>query len=279
MEESSTLWEKLMHNFSEENENQDDVEKEILLLVQEGRERGFFAGSEGEMISNIFSYSEKEAKDIMTHRKHIIGIDGNKTMEEVINFIVNQRISRFPVYDGDIDSIVGILHLRDAMKCYFTEDLRNVPIKNLKGHVRPVKFVPETKSIDKLLKDMKQKKNHMVVVLDEYGLTQGIVAMEDIIEEIVGNIQDEYDNEEELIKKQEDGSYIAHGMAEVEDIEKLLQVEVDNENFGTLNGYLVHRLDHIPSEDEKCEVKCKGYLFTVTSVRNNMIEYVEIRQI
>ena len=279
MEEGSSLWEKLIHNFSDENGEHADLENQILTLVQEGRERGLFAGSAGEMISNIFSYSEKEAKDIMTHRKHIIAIDGNHTLEEELNFIINQPVSRIPIYDGDIDSIIGILHLRDAMKCYFKGDLKNVPIKNLKGYVRPVKFVPETKSIDKLLKDMKQKKNHMVVVLDEYGLTQGIVAMEDIIEEIVGNIQDEYDNEEEMIKRQEDGSYIAHGMSEVDDVEKLLHIQFDNQTFGTLNGYLVHKLDHIPLEGEKCEVECQGYRFTVMSVSDNMIEYVRIEKI
>ena len=104
MEEGSSLWERLMHNFSDENENQEDVEREILALVQEGRERGFFAGSEGELISNVFEYSEKKAEDIMTHRKYIIGIDGNETLEHAITFIIQQNHSRFPVYDGDIDT-------------------------------------------------------------------------------------------------------------------------------------------------------------------------------
>ena len=117
MEEGSSLWERLMHNFSEEDEDQEDVEREILSLVQEGRERGFFAGSEGELISNVFEYSEKKAEDIMTHRKYIIGIDGNETLENALQFILKQNHSRFPVYDGDIDTIVGILHIRDAMRC------------------------------------------------------------------------------------------------------------------------------------------------------------------
>lgn len=279
MDEGSSLWEKLMHNFSEDNEEQEDVEQEILSLIKEGRERGFFAGSEGEMISNIFSYNEKKAEDIMTHRKHIIALDGEKTLEEALEFILQQNNSRFPVYDEDIDSIIGILHLRDAMKCYFNETLRHIPIKELKGYVRPVSFVPEGKSIDKLFKEMKTKKNHMVIVLDEYGQTAGLIAMEDIIEEIVGNIQDEYDQEEEMIKKMADGTYMVNGMTELEDLEKLLGIELENEDFGTINGFLIHSLEHIPSEEEKSAVDYEGYRFHIVSVNNNMIENVRVEKI
>lgn len=279
MEEGSSLWEKLMHNFSDDNEEQEDVEQEILALIREGREHGFFAGSEGEMISNIFSYNEKKAEDVMTHRKHIVALDGEKTVEEALEFILQHVNSRFPVYDGDIDSIIGILHLRDAMKCYFNERLRNIPIKNLRGYIRAVSFVPEGKRIDKLFKEMKTKKNHMVVVLDEYGQTAGLIAMEDIIEEIVGNIQDEYDNEEDLIKTLADGTYMVNGMTELDDLEKLLQIEFENEDFGTLNGFLIHSLEHIPAEEEKCAVEYGEYRFHIVSVSNNMIENVRVEKI
>lgn len=230
MEEGSSLWERLMHNFSEEDEDQEDVEREILSLIQEGRERGFFAGGEGELISNVFEYSEKKAEDIMTHRKYIIGIDGNETLENALQFILKQNHSRFPVYDGDIDTIVGILHIRDAMRCYFDETLRSKPIKELKDHLHSASFVPEGKRIDKLFKEMKLKKSQLVIVFDEYGQTAGIIAMEDIIEQIVGNIQDEYDKEEELIKKLADGSYLVSGVTELEDLEKLLEIEFDVED-------------------------------------------------
>lgn len=279
MDEGSSLWEKLMHNFSEDNEDQEDVEQKILSLMKEGRERGFFAGSEGEMIGNIFSYNEKKAEDIMTHRKHIIALDGEKTPEEALEFILKQVNSRFPVYDEDIDSIIGILHLRDAVKCYFNENLRNIPIKNLKGYIRPVRFVPEGKRIDKLFKEMKTTKNHMVIVLDEYGQTAGLIAMEDIIEEIVGNIQDEYDQEEELIQTLSDGSYMVNGMTELEDLEKMLGIDFENEDFGTINGFLIHSLEHIPSGEEQCAVDYGGYRFYIVSVNNNMIENVKVEKI
>lgn len=278
MEEGSSLWERLMHNFSEEDEDQEDVEREILSLVQEGRERGFFAGSEGELISNVFEYSEKKAEDIMTHRKYIIGIDGNETLENALQFILKQNHSRFPVYDGDIDTIVGILHIRDAMRCYFDETLRSKPIKELKDHLHSASFVPEGKRIDKLFKEMKLKKSQLVIVFDEYGQTAGIIAMEDIIEQIVGNIQDEYDKEEELIKKLADGSYLVSGVTELEDLEKLLEIEFDVEDYGTINGFIVHSLDRIPAEDEDCVVEYEGYQFRVVSVQNNMIQSVRIEK-
>lgn len=278
MEEGSSLWDRLMYNFSEEDKEQEDVEHEILSLIQEGRERGFFAGGEGELISNIFSYNEKKAEDIMVHRKHIIALDGEKTIQETVEFMLEQKNSRFPVYEEDIDSIIGIFHLRDAVRCYFQRDLRNIPIKNLKEYMHPVSFVPEAKSINKLFKEMKQKKNHMVVVLDEYGQTAGIIAMEDIIEEIVGNIQDEYDEEEELIQKQADGSYLADGMTEVEDLEKLLEIQFEEEDYETLNGFLVFHLERIPTEEEKCVVSYGDYEFQVLSMENNIIKTVQIKK-
>lgn len=215
----------------------------------------------------------------MVHRKHIIALDGDQTLADAMGFIINQINSRLPVYDGDIDTIVGILHLRDAMKCYFDETLRHVPIKELKKYIRPVSFVPEGKSIDKLFREMKTKKTHLVVVLDEYGQTAGLVTMEDIIEEIVGNIQDEYDEEEEPIKKLPDGRYMVKGLTELEDLEKLLDITFENEDFGTLNGFLVHSLERIPAEGETCTVDYKGYRFHVVSVHNNMIENVQVQKI
>lgn len=279
MEESGSLWDRLMYNFSGEEKEQEDVEREILSLIQEGRERGFFSGGEGELISNIFSYSEKKAEDIMVHRKHIIALDGEKTIQETVQFMLEQNNSRFPVYEENIDSIIGIFHLRDAMKCYFHEELQNIPIKNLKEYMHPVSFVPEAKSINKLFKEMKQKKHHMLVVLDEYGQTAGIIAMEDIIEEIVGNIQDEYDDEDECIQKIAKGIYVVDGMTGLDELEKILQISFENESFETLNGYLVHCLEHIPLEDEECSIEYEVYRFSIVSVKNNLIEKVRIEKL
>ena len=140
-------------------------------------------------------------------------------------------------------------------------------------------FIPETKSIDTLFKEMQAEKNHIAIVLDEYGQTSGLVAMEDILEEIVGNILDEYDEEEELIEMFPDGSCMASGMTDLEDLEDLLPVTFEKEEYETLNGFLVDQLDRIPSEEETCIIEYGGYRFTVLSVDNNTIERVKIEKL
>ena len=160
------------------------------------------------------------------------------------------------------------------MQSYLDGPAREKPVHDLKDAIRPAGFIPETKAIDKLFQQMQQDKSHMVIVLDEYGQTSGIVTMEDIVEEIVGNIQDEYDEEEELIIKQADGTYIVDGMTQLEDLEELLGISFNEEDYDTINGYLIDCLDRIPSEDEECQVEFGGYLFHVLSVDNNTIRKV-----
>ena len=224
------------------------------------------------LIRNIFRY-------IMTHRKNIVAIDGDWSLEEALQFMLDERFSRFPVYQEDIDEIIGIIHLRDATSGYLDKSKRQCPVKNLEEYLRPVTYIPETKSIDTLFKEMQAAKNHMVVVLDEYGQTSGLVAMEDILEEIVGNILDEYDEEDEMIKKQNDGSMIVNGLTELEDLEDLIPVTFDKEDYETLNGFLIDKLEHIPGEDETCVVDYDGYRFTVLQIDNNIIQTVKIEKV
>ncbi len=231
------------------------------------------------LIRNIFRYMDKDAKDIMTHRKNIVAIDGDWSLEEALKFMLDERFSRFPVYQEDIDEIIGIIHLRDATSGYLDASKRQCPVKELTEYLRPVTYIPETKSIDNLFKEMQAAKNHMVVVLDEYGQTSGLVAMEDILEEIVGNILDEYDEEDEMIKKQTDGSMIANGLTELEDLEDLIPVTFDKEDYETLNGFLIDELEHIPGEDETCVVDYEGYRFTVLQIDNNIIQTVKIEKL
>lgn len=244
----------------------DDEEKEAL-----GQEAA-------ELIRNIFRYMDKDARDIMTHRRDIVAIDGEETLEEALKFMLEESHSRFPIYQEDIDGIIGTMHLREAMRCYFNEEQRQKSVKELKDYIRPVTFIPETKSIDTLFKEMQAGKQHVVIVLDEYGQTAGLVAMEDILEEIVGNILDEYDEEELMITKQADGSYLADGMLDLEELGDLLAISFEEDEYETLNGFLVDKLDRIPAEDEKCEVAYEGYLFTVLSVDNNIIQRVKIEK-
>ena len=234
MEEGS-LFQRMKQIFHED-EMDEEMQKEAAALIR-----------------NIFRYMDKDAKDIMTHRKNIVAIDGDWSLEEALKFMLDERFSRFPVYQEDIDEIIGIIHLRDATSGYLDESKRGCPVKELKEYLRPVTYIPETKSIDTLFKEMQSTKNHMVIVLDEYGQTSGLVAMEDILEEIVGNILDEY--------------------------EDLIPVTFDKEDYETLNGFLIDELEHIPGEDEKCVVDYEGYRFTALQVDNNIIQTVKIEKL
>lgn len=218
------------------NEDKEKIAEEIIEKVLEGYEKGVLTRREMKMITNIFEYMDSDAKDIMTHRKNIVALDGEESLEKALIFMLEENKSRFPVYEEDIDNIVGILHIRDAMQSYLDGPARKKPVHDLKDAIRPAGFIPETKAIDKLFQQMQQDKSHMVIVLDEYGQTSGIVTMEDIVEEIVGNIQDEYDEEEELIIKQADGTYIVDGMTQLEDLEELLGISFNEEDYDTING-------------------------------------------
>lgn len=277
MEEGGSLLQKMKHVFSD-SEDKEKIAEEILEKVEEGFEKGVLAKQEMQMICNIFGYMDTDAKDIMTHRKHIVALSGDATLSEALHMILEENNSRFPIYDGDIDNIIGMIHLRDAMKCYFNEALRNLPMKELKEYIRPVSFIPETRSIKKLLLQMQTAKKHMAIVIDEYGQTSGLVTMEDIIEEIVGNIQDEYDEEEEIISAQADGTYLVDGTAQLEDLEELLQISFNEEDYDTINGYLVDRLDRIPAENEKCKVEVENYVFEVIAVDKKMIRKIRVKK-
>lgn len=231
------------------------------------------------LIRNIFRYMDKDAKDIMTHRKNIVAIDATETLENAFQFMLGESYSRFPIYEEDIDQIIGFIHLREAATCYLDESLRKRPVKELDTYIRSVSFIPETKSIDKLFKEMQTKKNHIVIVLDEYGQTSGLVTLEDILEEIVGNIMDEHDVEEELIIVLSASSYIASGMLELEKLGDLLHVTFDTEEYGTLNGFMIDKLERIPNEGEECIVVYKNYRFTVLEVNDNTIQRVKIEKL
>lgn len=231
------------------------------------------------LIRNVFRYMDKDAKDIMMHRRDIVAIDAKETLEDTIRFMLQAPYSRFPIYVEDIDEIIGFMHLREAMTCYLDESLRKVPIGELKMYIRPVTFVPETKSIDKLFKEMQAGKAHMVIVLDEYGQTSGLVTLEDILEEIVGNIRDEHDEEEELVEVLTDGSYVIKGRLELEKLGDLIPIVFDTEEYETLNGFMIAQLDRIPGEDESCVVEYEGYRFTVLEVYDNTIQRVQIEKL
>ena len=191
------------------------TEEEIITMVNEGQEQGVLEAGEAEMITNIFELGDKHAGDIMTHRSNIEAVESTITLDNFIQNHIEGKYSRFPVYEGDIDNIVGTIHIRDALIFYRNIPNRKKLLKDVKGLLRKPYMVPETMDIDDMLKDMQEKKIHMGIVVDEYGQTAGIVSMEDIIEEIVGNILDEYDDEEEVVEYAGDDTYVVDGLTAV----------------------------------------------------------------
>lgn len=259
------------------------TEEEIMSMVNEGHEQGVLQASEAEMITNIFEFTDKEASDIMTHRTSIVALDQTMKIKDAVPFILEENQSRFPVYRDNIDDIVGILHLKDVMIANEDADKSDLMIKDVNGLLRDAYFIPETRNIDVLFKEMQSQKMHMVIVVDEYGQTTGLVTMEDILEEIVGNIMDEYDEEEYSIVKQEDGTYLINGVValdEVEDsVEDLEFSDEDYDDYDTLNGLLIARLDRIPQDGEQPIIHYNGYEFHVIQIKNKTIQTVKIRKL
>lgn len=264
---------KLFKNYNQENV----TEEEIMSMVNEGHEQGVLMASEAEMITNIFEFGDKEAKDIMLHRKNIVAVNADWTLEETVKFIIEENHSRFPVYEDNIDNITGILNFKDAMVIREQHEYDEMKIKDVPGLIRNAGFIPETRNISALFKEMQSKKMHMVVVIDEYGQTSGLIAMEDILEEIVGNILDEYDEEENNITKIKDNVYNVSGMTPLEELEERIGIHLDvDEDYDTLNGYIISKLDKIPQDDENYEFVSDGYNFKVLSVEDKMISLVRI---
>lgn len=262
-------------------DTEDVTEEEIISMVNEGQEQGVLLATEAEMITNIFEFGDKEAQNIMTYRKNVLAIDKLITLGEAIDYMLSESKSRFPVYDGNIDHIIGILHFRDAMRANRTEENRNKPVYEIDGLIRETMFIPETKHIDDLFKDMQQTKTQMVIVVDEYGQTSGILAMEDILEEIVGNIMDEYDEDEEYIEETgNDDEYIIDGITKLEELEEKFDITFMEEDFETLNGFLISKLDKIPDEDDKLFAVMVGdYEFKILTIENRMIKSVLVTKV
>ena len=263
-----------------EDDLADVTEEEIISMVNEGHEQGVLLATEAEMITNIFEFGDKEAHDIMTHRNHIVAVEGDMPLKEAMAFMLDANNSRFPVYDENIDHIIGILHLRVAMRFHASKEDSNLPVKEMEGLLREAVFIPETKNIDALFQMMQSSKTQMVIVVDEYGQTSGLIAMEDILEEIVGNILDEYDEDEEYIEATDNADeYIIEGKTPLEELEERFHIFFKEEEFETLNGFMISKLDKIPEENEDFDIDVGDYNFKILSVENKMIQSVLVTKI
>lgn len=253
--------------------DEDKVEEEILSMVEEGHEQGVIEDNEVELISNIFEFGDKDAKDIMSSRQKIIGIENTTLVKDALTFALENSFSRYPIFEEDIDNIIGVVHIKDIIAVYMKN--QDAPITEV---MEEAFFIHPTYNISKLLQEMQKKMVHMAVVVDEYGQTEGLVTMEDIIEEIVGNIFDEHDEEnEDDITNVGENQYIVNGSASLEELSDLIDIDFPDEDFETVNGFVLYMLGRLPSsDDEDIEILYEGYRFTPKEICDKMITIVQI---
>ena len=257
------------------NANEEVVtEEEIRMMVDVGGEKGVIEDTQKEMINNIFEFDDMDAGDIMTHRTDVVAADINDiTLEEFMNLAIEHGRSRIPLYDEDIDNIVGIIYVKDLLK-YVGKEVKAKG--TLKSIMREPYFIPETKSCGELFKEMSSKRIQMAVVVDEYGGTAGIVTLEDIVEAIMGNIQDEYDVEEEEISRIDENTFTVDGTIDIEEIDELIGKELPEGDYETLAGFIMDELQCIPKDGEMNEVVFENVKFTVLSVEDRRIEKIKV---
>lgn len=247
--------------------------EEIKSLVDAGEEYGVINQIEKEMINSIFDFDDKLAKEVMTPRTEVYMI--NSKLPLSIEELLEENYSRIPVYEGDIDNIIGILYLKDFLHEAYQVGFENVDIKKLLH--RPY-FVPECKNIDQLFKELQKSKMHLAVLIDEYGGFSGIVTIEDLIEEVMGDINDEYDEDNPVIRKIDNDTYIVNGLISIKELNDKLQLNLDEEteDYDTLGGFLINQIDYIPSETEECMVEYENLVFKIECVKDKRIEMVKI---
>ena len=263
--------------FSKKNKEEDQTitEDEFKILVNVGQEEGVFDESETEMINSIMEFDETYVKAIMVPRIDIVAVDVEDSINEALRLIIDGGHSRIPAYEESIDNIVGILYAKDIFE-HLDADFNELKVKAL---IRDAYYIPETKKVSDLLNELRLKKVHMAIILDEYGGTNGLVTIEDLIEEIIGDIQDEYDVEEDLIVMHSDNQLVADARAPIGDVEEAFDVELDEEiledsEADTIGGLAFEHLGGIPEVDD--EVTVGRFLIRIVNVSGRRITKVEV---
>ena len=247
------------------------TEEEIRMMTDVGEQKGTIGKTEGKMIDNVFEFNDKEAFSVMVPRNEIYALDYNLTINQFINEISdNITYSRIPVFDETIDQIKGIVYVKDII---VSEKNKNSKVKNL---MKDVFFVSESKPINEIFEELRKRKIQMAIVLDEFGGTSGLITMEDIIEEIVGEIYDEYDVVEKKIDRINSKTYICKGSIHLHEVENLLGIKIEEGDYDTLSGFMIDRLGRIPDDGEKCSVETEDVYYKIEKVKNNIIEKIKV---
>lgn len=245
------------------------TEDEIMEILN-GDDADDIDESQKEMISNIFEFDDIEIRDVMTHRTDISAVEINSNLKDAVSLIIEKGFSRIPVFEDTIDNICGVIYAKDLLTLIFDE---NPGEHSLSEFVREIIFIPETNNCYELFDSFTTQKLQIAVAVDEYGGTAGLVTMEDLLEAIVGNIQDEYDNELEEIQEISQGVFEILGTADTEDVAEKLGIELSEDNdFDTIGGFIINLLGRIPDDNEKPAVEFGGVKFTVISADDKRIE-------
>ena len=247
------------------------TEEEIRMMVDVGEEKGAIEEEEKELINNVFEFNDKVVSEVMIHRTEIFAVDVKSNVSDILAEIDDFKYSRIPVYEDSIDDIKGILYTKDLIK--FLKKQKDGKVKNI---MREAYFVSENKPINDLFRDFQRNKKQIAIVVDEYGGTSGIITMEDILEELVGNIFDEYDDVELDYEKIDDNTFVINGNVSIHDIKKILGVEIPNGEYDTLSGYLIEQLGRIPEEQENPVIETEELTFKIEEYEDKRILKVKV---
>jgi CBS domain containing-hemolysin-like protein len=249
----------------------DNIEQEIQHLIDEGEQAGLISEDEGEMIQGIFSFRDTIAREIMVPRTDAVYARAETSAADIIQLIIQSGHSRIPIYHDNIDNIVGTLHAKDLLRFWGSVDV------DLREIMRSPYFIPESKKISEVLEDLRDNKSHMAIVVDEYGGTSGILTLEDIIEEIIGDVMDEYDADVKLIVEHDDGSITVHARLDVEELEEFLDVKLPEGKFESVGGFVISLVGKVPGVSER--IVYKNIEMEIEAASNRKIEKIRIRRI
>lgn len=250
--------------------------EDIMTMAEVSEQEGSIRSDEREIIENVIEFGMTTVREIMTSRVNIVAISIDDSLNEVLQLIREKGLSRMPIYENDLDNILGVIHSKDVLP-YINSDIERTTI-NWRTIARKALFVPSTKKVDDLLRDFQQEKTHIAIVVDEYGGTEGLITLDDILEEIVGEISDEYDDvEESLYKKFKSGVYIFDAKIDLDDMEDILNTELtaEDDEYETLGGLVYHLTERIPNVGER--VYYEGLELTIYSVKNNRVEKLRVK--
>ncbi len=264
-----------LFNVNSKNLEEKVSKEEIKSLVDVGQEHGVINETEKDMINSIFEFDDKLAKEVMTPRTNVYMINIDDCANTYLNSLLNEKYSRIPIFQENIDNIIGILYMKDFLCEAYKVGFDNVNLRNI---LHTPYFVPEMKNIDELFKELQISRKHMAILIDEYGGFSGIVTIEDLIEEVMGDIGDEFDDEEILLKNISKNTFLASGLISINELNEKLHINLDSESddYDTLGGFIIKLIGYIPKKDDDCIVNYKNIIFKIKEVNKKRIVKVEI---